>query len=277
VRVRFLTPTYPRDFERTRLLRDSLGRFNPDDEHVLVVEDEHLASARSAFGAGADVRPFRDALPGSARLLASTPGFAARRLKVGWFLQQVVKLHAGRAFDWDSWVCLDSDVFLVAELARGALYDDGRPFLMELLDHPVGPHVARFNARAAELLDLPPEVGSVERVYTGTCVPMSGAVCDELIDWLERRYRGPWWLAMWLRRGTEYALYGQFARHRNGLRDVVPRDEYLSVDVYEDLPEHVVVDRILDGRAAGRPLAMVHSRLGYSPADVRRIAETVWA
>lgn len=276
--MRFVTPTYPGDYERTRTLRSSLERFNPDDEHLLVVADADLPSARRAFGTDAAILAHSEVLPGRSPELHRLPAPARRRLKLGWWLQQLAKLNVGRALALDSWICLDSDTFLVDTIRPADCYaPDGRPFLLELLDHPVGGHVERFNRRAARILDLPADAASVARVYTAMCVPISAVVCDQLLTWLEDHHRGPWWLTMARLGGTEYALYGQFARYHNQLRDVVVRHDPLSVDVYHPRPCGELVERIRQGRDAGRRLAMVHSHLDYSPEAVRRLAQAVWA
>ena len=273
----YVTPSFPPDYERLALLLTSVRRFNPDARHVIIVADEDAQSGRVAFGSDTEIVTHSEVLPGASRQLHRLPGPVKRRIKLGWWLQQLAKLNVGRSLGFPSWVCLDSDTFLIDEIRYTDCYDtDGRPRLLELLDHPVGPHVERYNARAAALLDLPTEAGTVERVYTGMCVPMSGIVCEQLLSWIEDRYRGPWWLTMCRRQGTEYALYGQFARYRNRLRDVVPVHEPLSVDIYERLPPEAAVDRIRRGRAHGRRLAMFHSHLGYESAALQEIAAEVW-
>lgn len=277
--VVFLTPSFPPDFGRLGLLRESMQRFGVSEEHLILVDREHLDQARRRFaGPGVTVIDKAAICPGAARHLSRQPAAVARWLRTGWWQQQFAKLNAGRALGLDRWLCLDSDTFLLGPIAgRDFVAGDGRLSLIERTDADVGRHVAQANRRSARILRLDPAVAGTDRVWTGQCVPFHGQVVAELLEWLEAAYRLPWWVTMSLRGGTEYALYGLFARYVHELRLVQPVHDYLAVGIYEQLAVPAAAEVIVAERAQRqRRLAMVHSHLAYSQPELDTLARLVW-
>lgn len=279
-RVVFLTPSYPGDFGRLALLRESMRRFDVQEPHLVVVDRAHREQALALFaGPGVEVLDKAALCPGSSRLLSRCPHGLGRHLRVGWWQQQYAKLNAGRALGLSSWLCLDSDTFLMAPLGeRDFRTADGRLALVELIDAPVGRHVRDANSRSAKVLHLAPELGGTHRMWTAQCVPFHGQVVDELLDWLTAAYRTPWWLTMTAHRGTEYALYGLFARYVHGLRLVEPTGDHVAASLFRQLPVPEAVAFFQAERSTGQArLAMVHSHLPYTDDELRAITTGVWA
>ena len=154
---------------------------------------------------------------------------------------------------------------------------DGRTHLVERIDASVGRHVRQANRRSGKILRLDETLGGTDKVWTGQCVPFDSRVIDELLDWMTEHYRTPWWMTMALRGGTEYALYGLFSRYLHQLKDVEPNSDYIAAGLFKTIPVAEAAGFFAgEKRDSGVRLAMIHSHLDYTEAQLEEIARLSW-
>src|SRR5689334_12865614 len=111
-RLAFVTPSYHKDFDRCRLLVDSLDRYVPRQYHHYVLvprRDEKLFQPLNSSRTHVVLQ--EDVLPFWLRQVKTAPKFwvSLRSLPVrGWIIQQLVKLNVCAAIDADAFACIDS-------------------------------------------------------------------------------------------------------------------------------------------------------------------------
>jgi Family of unknown function (DUF6492) len=134
-----LTPSYAADFERCRLLCESLDALGDGrSRHYILVADHDLAQFKPLAG------PHRSVIPDSALLPAWLKPvrrpFDSKRRHIwistdlrhqvrplsGWHVQQLRKLAASRIVDEDIVVMADSDSVFVRPVTADAFWRDGR-------------------------------------------------------------------------------------------------------------------------------------------------------
>ena len=212
-----VTPSYTPDFERCKLLCESVGRHVTGDfHHYVIVERRDFALFKSLAGPKTTVLLVESAIPWWIRRIPMVGRFWVS-LKTppvrNWIMQQLVKLSVCDFIEADAYVCIDSDVvfvrpFDVSSLSRG---DSLRLFRVEGAAQL--PTHFPWHQTAARLLGLPP------RAYFGS------TYIGHLITWrpdtlkaLHRRIESvtgrPWFEAVCTQwHLSEYILYGIFVEH----------------------------------------------------------------
>lgn len=156
-----ITPSYALDFERCRLLVESVrARVAPDIAHYVIVDrrDERLFQAlrgpRTHVVVKQSILPWwLHQVPSSSRWWLSLKGLPVR----GWIIQQIVKLSVDAVTQADVCIFMDSDTLLIKPFDPRAAERAGQvPLFRERLpaeDH----HNTLWHAAAGRLLGLPRE------------------------------------------------------------------------------------------------------------------------
>lgn len=274
-----ITPSYAPDFERCRLLVESVERHAAEHlRHYLIVDrrDQRLfASLRSAR---TEVLLKQDVLPSFLRQLPWLQGWWWSGLRApvrGWIVQQLVKLSVDRLIDTDVYVFVDSDTFLLRafdpRLAQGPA---GVPLFREQGHALLSEMNTRWHALAAERLGLaltPP----FDVNYVTQLVTWRRDALVALHARLESRHGRPWAQTLLnLPTLSEYVLYGVFVEHGLG----VGRAGHYVAPVIQTL--NYWDTRPLDEQALGAWLAslrpehlgaMVSAKSGTDVAALRRV------
>jgi len=212
-----ITPSFAPDFERCRLLAESVLRHAAEHvEHYIVVDrrDEALfstlLSARTHIVLKEDVLPWwLHALPLSRKWWISLKGMPVR----GWIVQQIVKLSAPEICGADTYLFLDSDAFLVRGYDPREAVKDGRyPMFRELLLQERA-HNDEWHRVAARLLGLPQHdryrTNFVTQLVTWrreNVLKLQRHIEDRLgLSWIESLLK--------LYVLSEYVLYGVYCEH----------------------------------------------------------------
>lgn len=263
--VTLLTPCYARDIDRLRYLRQSIVACGIHLPHVIVVPDADFPLFASYANApNVSVYVYSDVLPESLlTYLASGPrwfdhirgrryGGGMLRVRWGWMQQQYVKLAAGTVVDTDTWICVDSDIAFIKWVgAESFTSSSGDPLLLELHNFPLGKDgesvVHTLRASSCRMLGLPSQESADQIIYSGWLVPFQKRIAGALIQYIDERYRQPWWASMARFGASEYESYGLFARHiyRDSL--IVPEDRrwcwlFYSLDSFDGLLRYAVED-----------------------------------
>ncbi|WP_182086817.1 DUF6492 family protein [Aureimonas sp. ME7] len=183
MRFALVTSSYRGDWDRCRLLCDSVDRFvSGHDFHYLLVEEADVALFRQLEGPKRRVVSERDLLPWWLRPVPD-PRRRGRRLWLspfgpalsGWHVQQLRRFAMTAAMGEEAMVSLDSDVVFVKPFDVGTLHEGGRVAFYRVPDGIDGvlPHLRAeheaWSVRAGQLL--------------GTEAPSSATYIGTLIAW----------------------------------------------------------------------------------------------
>ena len=124
------------------------------------------------------------------------------------------------------------------------------------------------------MLGIAPEKLESRDIYSGWIVPMHRAVVDELLEYLDRRFRRDWWEVMAQFGATEYETYGLFARHIHKLRDVDPEDHrwcwlFYDVENFTEVLSYAIAE-------TGARAAMVDAHLECDLTAIHDLARSLW-
>ena len=214
LRYAIITPSHARDFERCRILVESVHRYAPvGTHHYVLVErrDERLFSRLRAPRTHVVVT--QEFLPWWLHQVPFRPKWWLNlkgRPSRGWIIQQIIKLSVDAITDADVCIFIDSDAFLIKPFEPSASERDGKvPLFREFLptEHP---HNTLWHAAAAKLYGLPAEPTCCTSYVTNVVTWRRGNVTK-----LHRRIEqttGQGWVESLCRLETmsEYVLYGVF-------------------------------------------------------------------
>jgi hypothetical protein len=219
-----ITPSYALDFERCRLLAESVcARVAPDITHYVIVDrrDEplfqRLRGPRTQIVVKQSILPWwLHQVPSSTRWWLSLKGLPVR----GWIVQQIVKLSVDAVTQADVCVFMDSDTLLVKPFEPRRAERAGRvPLFREILP-AADPHHAAWQSAAERLLGLSADPGP--RIsYVAPAVTWLRSNVVGLRRQIERTTGRGWVESLCaLPTMSEYVLYGVFCerllRERSG-------------------------------------------------------------
>lgn len=210
-----VTPSFAKDYERCRLLAESIMRNVRDARHYVLVDGIDLAQFRGLADFGVEVVDARALMPASFVRVPGTRFWLTPRGRVlrGWMTQQLRKLAFSRICPRENILFVDSDVAFIRRFDPDALTVDGRTPLFETEWHNA--ESLNWANQSRRLLGLP------ERPSTNGYVHPTfwrRSVVDDLLSAVERS-SGRRWQSVLAGLGTlsEYTLYGIFARELVGL------------------------------------------------------------
>lgn len=219
-----VTASYAPDFERCRLLCDTMDRHVEGfSRHLILVEQRDVALFRQLEGPRRVVvderdilpvwlRPFNDPLSGFGRriwLSLSTPPLR------GWHVQQLRRLAIPRHIDEAAVLFCDSDVAFLRRFHCASLWRDGalRLFRREdalALGGPGLDEQRRWSFIAGELFGLAKEPGRHD--YIATLIAWRSDTVRAMCEQIEALSGQHWVKAVAARRHfSECMIYGRFA------------------------------------------------------------------
>lgn len=260
-----ITPSYGPDFERCRLLCESVDRFARNTTHYLVVDrrDERLftplGSPLRRIVTVESILPwwiFR--VPGARRWWMS---LRTRPLR-NWILQQLVKLSMSEAVGTELMVYADSDVTFVRPFGPERFVEEDRVRLNR---------VKYESAQHRQWLDVAANVlGDVARAdipaanYVASLVTWRRSVLRRMHERITQRHGRSWLRTMAGQQAfSEYMVYGLFVENVLGFDAAghAPMDSpILALSWGQDLSSEAGVDRFLDGIREGDIGVMIHSK-----------------
>lgn len=211
-----VTPSYRGDFERCRLLCDSMDRFcTGHARHCIVVDDEDYALFSQLAG------PTREIIATSALFprFWTVGRWRGRRYRwrpgiglpvYGWHLQQLRKFAVTLAQPGDRVLCVDSDICFcrpadlseLASSARVPLFVQPRAIRPDQASHVKW----RENAYGVLGMIAPPLPGDD---FIGPMITWERTSVRAIVDRIESVNSRPWWEALARQRDfSEYLIYG---------------------------------------------------------------------
>jgi hypothetical protein len=241
--IALLTPTFARDLERFRILRESVEAAGVEWPHYVVVQTEDFDAFRDAglpergivwmttaevLDPELEAERLRVAAYGARwrklrRSLNKRFGWFPNATRDGWHTQQIVKLGLPAHLPATATVTLDSDMIVARRPDPAQFCRDGKVALHMSLTHGTRdhPHWARA---ARERLQLPPEREPFAS-FVGHPFVWSRTVLRALHRYLEERHGRPWWQVLLDQRAallSEFEVYGHFARSVHQMEGLYP-------------------------------------------------------
>lgn len=220
--VCLITPSYRGDYERCRILCDSIDRHVTGfDRHKLIVNDEDVSFFKDLIGPKRTVEPVKAYLPPWLHPLPFGMTYKGRKVWLslrtqpvhGWHIQQLVKLAAAANSASSFAVNLDSDTVFVRRFDVEAWIGDGQtsPLLRtpggitaDLQWHP------SWLQNATRLLGLP-DIPLPADDYVGNVIVWRRETVRRMLARIEQTTDMDWVSALCRSRGfSEYLLYGCF-------------------------------------------------------------------
>lgn len=210
-----VTPSFAKDYERCRLLAESIMRNVEGAQHYVLVDGIDLAQFRGLVDFGVEVIDARELMSTSFVRVPSTRLWLTPRGRVlrGWMTQQLRKLAFSRICPRENILFVDSDVAFIRRFDPDALTVNGKTPLFETEWHNA--ESLNWANQSRRLLDLP------ERPSTNGYVHPTfwrRSIVVDLLSTIERIGQRPWQHVL-ANQATlsEYTLYGVFAREAIGL------------------------------------------------------------
>lgn len=218
-----VTPSYSGDFERCRLLCESMDRFvTGHSRHVLLVAGHDLARFRALESARRTVVDERDLLPSWLHAVRDPTSLFRRHAWLstrlaplrGWHVQQLRRIAVAEKLPEASLVYCDSDVVFLRPFDCGAFWRgdalrlyrrDGALSAMRGTDH------MNWSINAGYALGLPPAQQSTHDYITTLIAWRRDAVLG-MIARIEAEHQRHWVEAIAINRQfSECILYGRYA------------------------------------------------------------------
>ncbi len=217
-KICLVTPSYAPDFERCKLLVDSVKRYsNTPLKHYIVVDREDLSLFQQLSDSETIVLAKEELLP---KWIVKVPFFTKKNIWFsyktlpvrGWLVQQLIKLGIAEYIPEDILVFADSDVFFVRDFDLSCFIKDDkvRFFAQPGKVNPEAPHLPGWYFDASKLLNLAPPQFPVSN-YMGQLIFWRKDNVLQLHQYLEQKNHKHWVetiCANW--NVSEYILYGVF-------------------------------------------------------------------
>lgn len=276
-----ITPSYAGDFERCKLLAESVRECAPDIPHYIIVDDrdrrlfKSLEVGRTRLVPSEDITaPWLVRLPLRRGLWLNFRGLPVR----GWILQQLLKIGASNVLSEDVLVNCDSDI---AFFRRVSLETFLKGDAVRLFDTAFcNEEVIKWDRVSCALLGIEHD-GADIRAHVGNMICWRRDVSLALQSHIERTQGKHWQAVLSNQRSfSEYMLYGAFVRRVLGYSysGHEPTDvPFVKASWGSDLSSR---DKLADFMADfdDRTVAvMAHSKDAVDLADLRGHLQKRWA
>lgn len=222
MRTAVVTASYAADFERCRMLCESMDRrLKGDWTHYILVASFDVALFSVLQGARRRIVSERELLPSWLRAIPDPASRGRRKIWIspfglplrGWHAQQLRRFALSRIIDEPMMFSIDSDVVLLRDFDPASLWRDGR---LALYRKPNGiqpkmrSNHLEWLAHSDRLLGIGP-YSLPAHDYINTLIGWRTDTCRALLDHIESRHGRGWIRAMIrTRQFSECLIYGRF-------------------------------------------------------------------
>lgn len=271
MKLALITPSFAPDFERCKLLCESVNdHVDPSMEHHLIVDRRDLSLFRSLENERTKIRTVEEIIPWWIIRLPWVRKWwlsLATKPVRNWILQQLVKLSVAEHVDAEGYVFVDSDVTFIRNFGPERLVkgDSLRLFRVPGAANLEGHR--RWHRTSAQLLGLPPTdyFGST---YIGNQITWRRDNMKEMYRHIEGQTGRSWQAAIassW--HLSEYILYGIFVEHVLGGKGHHYEESpicHISWDY--DLSSDEDINQFLSQIREYHSAVMVSAKQGFEPA-----------
>lgn len=286
VKTAVMTASYEKDFERCKLLCESMDRFMFGRWHHYILVDRGDVSLFSALsGPKRTILSEADLLPAWFRSYPDPLTLGRRRVWLtpyslplrGWHAQQVRRLAMARHIEADALLSIDSDVMLVRPFDPAGLWSAEGLRMFRAHDGAVNATPAHLDwlAYAGELLGLPKRPNPAHD-YISNMVPWRVDTARAMLDHIEQRSGKSWLRAVISSRAiSECMIYGRFADEICAGEGHSPSEQPLSHvlwfrETFPQTPEGLA--EFMRGLEPGQVAIGVQSFVDHPLSEIRRLA-----
>ncbi len=218
--VSLITPSYAPDFERCKLLCQSIDRYVCDyRKHVIIVDKADYNLFKTLKNDKTDIIIKESILPSwlikipfSKKWWLNLKGLPVR----GWILQQIVKLSVHEFVDSDAYIFADSDVTFIRPFKASSIIKEDKVRLCSMprkTDDYTDKRKQAWHEHAAQLSGLQ-NTGQLTQDYISQLVCWRRDTLQKLTQQIEKHSKKPWKQVLTNTLDfSEYILYGIFAEH----------------------------------------------------------------
>lgn len=278
--VALVTPSYPPDLERFRLLVESLDRVHGAFKHYVILDRRDIpafkqfASERTVIiESEALIEPWLHRWPGRANYWLSHRTLPVR----GWIMQQIKKLAIANHTNEDIFINTDSDTCFIKPFQLNNFMTGGK---LGLLDTDfTGGSTKIWTSVAAKLLGLDPATVT-PRNHVGHLICWHRGTVLALQNHVEQVTGLPWQIAIARQlHFSEYMLYGVFVRDILGYSAAghAPSVEPLVMGSWhQDLTTESGLNDFFATIFRETIALMIHSKDGIEVSRLRPRFESYW-
>lgn len=287
MRTAVITASYQQDFERCRLLCDSLDqRLLGDWTHYILVESRDVQRFASLAGSRRHIIDERDILPPWLRSFPDPLSMGRRRVWLspftpplrGWHVQQLRRLGIGRMLSEEALFSADSDVVLMREFDPAALWrnNDLRLYRRDSATTADMPDHLRWAEAANRVLTDLPDTGPPYHDYINTLIGWRTDSLNGMLDHIEQKNGCDWARAVARSRAiSECTLYGTYVDSVLAGAGHYHSDEALCLVMWNgeagDRKPLQDLGSFIQGMKAHQIGIGIQSFIGYNLADVRKL------
>ncbi|MGU3574471.1 DUF6492 family protein [Brucellaceae bacterium C25G] len=282
-RTALVTPSYDKDFDRCRLMCETMDRHVSGFEaHYLLVSHRDVALFKQLETSHRTVIDERELLPKWLWTMPDPLTMGRRQVWLspfmkplyGWHIQQMRRLAIASLIDVDGFFAVDSDVVFVREFSADQLWhgDDMRLYRLEgALQPPPTPEHQIWSDNAAKMLHIHTH-GYHD--YITTCVTWRRDMMLDMLHYLEEK-NGTSWIKLFgrARDFSECITYGQYVDElHHGKRHY--HADWSLCHIYWDgpVPDQKALDAFMSEMRADQVAVGLQSFINIDIGTVRRIA-----
>ncbi len=218
--VSLITPSYAPDFERCKMLCESIDKYVSDyKKHIIIVDKSDYELFKTLESDKTDIVVKETILPSwlikmpfTKKWWLNLKGLPVR----GWILQQIVKLSVHEFVDSDAYLFADSDVTFIRPFSASSIIQGDKVRLCSMprkIDDYSDKRKQAWHEHAAQLSGLK-NTGQLTRDYISQLVCWRRDTLQKLTQQIEKNSKKPWKHALANTLDfSEYILYGIFAEH----------------------------------------------------------------
>jgi len=287
MRTAVITASYAQDFERCRLLCDSLDqRLLGEWTHYILVEARDVGRFSALAGSRRQIVDERDILPAWLRPFPDPVSLGRRRVWLspftpplrGWHVQQLRRLGIGRLLSEETQFSADSDVVLMREFDPASLWRDGdlRLYRRDFATTADLPDHIRWAKAANRLLTDQPDPGPPYHDYISTLIGWRTDTLKSLLDHIEQRNGFGWARAVARSRAiSECTIYGHYVDGVLAGAGHYHSDEALCLVMWNGAAGERTplqdLDAFIRRMKAYQVGIGIQSFIGYDLADIRKL------
>jgi hypothetical protein len=284
MKTTIITPSYAPDFQRCRLLCQSISQHvQGHHEHLIIIDKKDYQLFAELENNQTRLIIKEDILPGWIVKIPFSKKwwFSFKTLPVrGWILQQIVKLSAFEFSDADNFLFIDSDVTFIRSFNVNQLQQSNQ-YSLSSLDRKKEDYQdkrkQRWHQFAADLLELPEETPLVKD-YISQLVLWKRENLIKLTQAIEQsplnRKSASWkqFLCNTLD-FSEYTLYGLFAEHRLKEKSghIFQNDELCFCSWHQQIDNIDDLQQFLRHVPKRYPAVLIQSNLGISAINYQHL------
>lgn len=281
-----ITASYAQDFERCRLLCDSLDqRLLGEWTHYILVEHRDVSQFSTLAGTRRHIIDEREILPNWLRPFPDPVSLARRRIWLspftpplrGWHVQQLRRIGIGRMLSEKTLFSADSDVVLMREFDPADLWqsNDLRLYRKDFANTADMPDHNRWAKASNRLLTGLTDGGPPYHDYINTLIGWRTDTLTSMCDHIEQRSGTSWVRAIARSRAiSECTLYGTYVDRVLGGAGHYNSDEALCLVMWNGQPDGRKpmqdLGSFIRGMKSHQIGIGIQSFIGYNLADIRR-------